>query len=121
MFPESGDLTIPSVDEIVSSDTSGMLKEFPEIIEVTIPIQCLVEDSRLNLFAGSKSDLAGFFDPVLKLNSPEDDGFASPDKKSDNNKHLLIRYSYQGNLHQVIIPDEEGIRIPKNTHRINTC
>ncbi len=81
----------------------------PEIVDVTIPVQCLVEDpSRLILYEGSKSSLAGFFDPC----------FADAKEGGSETNHLLVRYSYKGHLHQVVISDQEQLRLPKNTHRL---
>jgi hypothetical protein len=65
------------------------------VIDVTIPVQCLVEES-------SRLVLAGFYDLL-----DEEDA-----------KHLLIRYSYQGQLHQVVIGDLEQVRCPRNAHQL---
>jgi len=78
-----------------------------EVIDVTVPVQCQVDaGSRLTFYEDSatKSELAGFYDPCALL--------------ADESKHLLIRYLYQGQLHQVVIGDEEGAKLPKNTHRL---
>ena len=99
---------IPEVEAILETATTtpeAVIFELPadcEIVNVTIPIQCLIEDkSRLNLFAGSKSDLAGFFDPCF-----------------GEEKNLLIRYKYQNKLHQVIIRDDEQLRCPRVSHQL---
>ena len=48
--------TEPPVENVDSQ-----LLAVPEIVNVTVPIQCLVEEeSRLILYEGSKSGLAGF-------------------------------------------------------------
>ena len=74
-----------------------------DVINVTIPVQCLVEESsRIILYEGSKSGLAGFFDPC-----PEND-----------RRHFLIRYSYQGKIHQALIKDQEQLRCPRSTHQL---
>jgi hypothetical protein len=75
-FPETEELLVnldPSPSEVLPPDTGDVasrfpnldLKSRPDIIDVTIPVQCLVEEgSKLNLYeGGSKSDLAGFYDP----------------------------------------------------------
>ena len=78
-----------------------------DVINVTIPVQCLVEESsRIILYEGSKSGLAGFYDPC------------SDDGDDLDMKHLLIRYSYQGKLHQVLIKDREQLRCPRSTHQL---
>ena len=74
----------------------------PEIVNVTIPIQCLVEEeSRIILYEGSKSGLAGFFDPC-----------------DDKDKHLVIQYSYRGQVHQAQIQDRDQLRCPRIAHQL---
>ena len=29
-----------------------------------------------------------------------------------------LRYLYQGRVHQVVVGDSEGLRLPKNAHRV---
>ena len=77
---------------------------YSELVDVTVPVQSLVESGRLTFFEGSKADLAGFYDPCALLH--------------DEQKHLLIRYSYQKSIHQVLLQDEEGSKIPKTAHRM---
>lgn len=67
-----------------------------EYIDVTIPLQCLVKDSKLILHDQSKSQLPGFFDPCV--------GEA---------KWLYIEYTYHSNNYSVTINDNEALRIPK--------
>jgi len=78
-----------------------------ELVDVTVPVQSLVESGRLTFFEGSKADLAGFYDPCALLH--------------DEQKHLLIRYSYQNSIHQVLLPDEEGLKLPKTVHRMSVA
>ena len=67
-------------------------------------VQCLVEEeSRLILYEGSKSGLAGFFDPC-----------------EDKDKHLVIQYSYRGQIHQAQIQDREQLRCPRIVHQLPT-
>ena len=95
----------------------------PEVIDVTVPVQCLVEDnSRLIIYegrtmryfkiatyfldcwilsGGNKSDLAGFYDPA----------------PLEEVKQLLVRYNYQGRLHEVMVNDSEGLKLPRTAHR----
>ncbi|OXA50582.1 dnaJ homolog subfamily C member 11 [Folsomia candida] len=73
-----------------------------EIIDVTIPLQCLVKDSKLILHDNSKSNLPGFYDPV-----PWEE------------KRLMIQYLFRNKAHEVIVNDEESISIPKESHQIN--
>ena len=80
---------------------------YSELVDVTVPVQSLVESGRLTFFEGSKADLAGFYDPCALLH--------------DEQKHLLIRYSYQNSIHQVLLPDEEGLKLPKTAHRMSVA
>ena len=80
---------------------------YSELVDVTVPVQSLVESGRLTFFEGSKADLAGFYDPCALLH--------------DEQKHLLIRYSYQNSIHQVLLPDEEGLKLPKTVHRMSVA
>jgi len=86
------------------------------VIDVTIPVQCLVEDGgKLILYeGGSKTDLAGFYDPC----APTTIEMIKDQKLSSPSKHLLIRYLFQNQLHQVIVDDDGGVQVPKTTHRI---
>lgn len=80
------------------------LQTYPQVIDVTIPVQCLVEDkSKLTLYEGSKAELAGFFNPTPHL---------------EEDKHLLVRYLYQGSTHQVMVADEEAVKLPKSSHKV---
>ena len=72
---------------------------YSELVDVTVPVQCLVESGRLTFYDGSKADLAGFYDPCALLH--------------DEQKHLLIRYFYQNVIHQVLLPDEDALKVPK--------
>ncbi|XP_034477415.1 dnaJ homolog subfamily C member 11 [Drosophila innubila] len=63
--------------------------------DVTIPIQCLVRDSVLQLYDSSKSDLPGFFDPSL-----------------GDDKILRIEYTYKDVPKTINIKDNEPVRLP---------
>ncbi|KAL7648908.1 UNVERIFIED_CONTAM: hypothetical protein RMT77_000842 [Armadillidium vulgare] len=73
-----------------------------DIIEVTIPLQCLVKDSKLLLQESSKCQLPGFYDPC-----------------PGEGKFLRVRYLFRAVIHQVTIKDEEPLRIPKQSHRLD--
>lgn len=74
-----------------------------EVIDVTIPLQCLVRDSRLILHDTSKSQLPGFYDPCV-----------------GEEKQLLIQYLFHNQTHECIIKDTEPLRIPVPSHKVNT-
>ena len=52
-------------------------------------------------FEGSKSGLAGFFDPC-----------------DEKNKYLVIQYLYRGQIHQAQIQDREQLRCPRIAHQL---
>jgi DnaJ family protein C protein 11 len=68
----------------------------PMVIDVTVPLQSLVQDSRVTIPGGrSKCDLLGFYDPCI-----------------GESKKLRIRYLFRERLHEVTVTDRETLRIP---------
>ena len=106
MLPEISDFIESSVTIVnnpneLDSEVS-ISSSHPDVINVTIPVQCLVEEqSKLILYEGSKNSLAGFYDPC-----------------SDEDKHLLVHYLYQGKHHQILVPDEDQVRCPRLSHQM---
>ena len=76
--------------------------DMSDITDITKPVQCSVEHSRLILWEGTKSSLPGVWDPC-----PGED------------KWLLIRYTFQGTRHQLFCPENEAVKLPKTAHRIS--
>ncbi|ESO92056.1 hypothetical protein LOTGIDRAFT_217203 [Lottia gigantea] len=69
-------------------------------IDVTVPVQVLVKESKLILTDNStRSYLPGFYDPCI----------------GEDNK-LFIRYKFHHRLHQVTLSDNEPIRLPQQKH-----
>ncbi|XP_056398314.1 dnaJ homolog subfamily C member 11 isoform X2 [Hyla sarda] len=77
-------------------------KEKVKVIDVTVPLQCLVKDSKLILTEASKAGLPGFYDPCI-----------------GEDKSLKILYQFRGVMHQVMSGDNEALRIPKQSHKID--
>ncbi|KAK2497189.1 hypothetical protein MC885_013115, partial [Smutsia gigantea] len=67
-----------------------------KVIDVTVPLQCLVKDSKLILTEASKAGLPGFYDPCV-----------------GEDKSLKVLYQFRGALHQVMALDSAALRIPK--------
>ncbi|KAE8298151.1 DnaJ-like protein subfamily C member 11 [Larimichthys crocea] len=84
------------------SDTSQK-QEKAKVIDVTVPLQCLVKDSKLILTESSKAGLPGFYDPCV-----------------GEEKSLKLLYQFRGVMHQVISADTDSLRIPKQSHRIES-
>ncbi|KAJ8384238.1 hypothetical protein AAFF_G00206990 [Aldrovandia affinis] len=76
--------------------------ERAKVIDVTVPLQCLVKDSKLILTEASKAGLPGFYDPCV-----------------GEDKSLKLLYQFRGVMHQVLSRDVEALRIPKQSHRID--
>ncbi|CAG03999.1 unnamed protein product [Tetraodon nigroviridis] len=70
--------------------------ERAKVIDVTVPLQCLVKDSKLILTEATKSGLPGFYDPCV-----------------GEEKSLKVLYQFRGVMHQVVSGDAEPLRIPK--------
>ncbi|KAK6319150.1 hypothetical protein J4Q44_G00103610 [Coregonus suidteri] len=78
-------------------------QERAQVIDVTVPLQCLVKDSKLILTEASKAGLPGFYDPCV-----------------GEDKSLKLLYQFRGVMHQVLSADTEALRIPKQSHRMDT-
>uniref|UniRef100_A0A8C5D9D2 DnaJ homolog subfamily C member 11 n=1 Tax=Gouania willdenowi TaxID=441366 RepID=A0A8C5D9D2_GOUWI len=76
--------------------------ERAKVIDVTVPLQCLVKDSKLILTEASKSGLPGFYEPCV-----------------GEEKSLKVLYQFRGVMHQVLSGDTEPLRIPKQCSKIN--
>uniref|UniRef100_A0A3B3ZDU6 Uncharacterized protein n=1 Tax=Periophthalmus magnuspinnatus TaxID=409849 RepID=A0A3B3ZDU6_9GOBI len=76
--------------------------ERAKVVDVTVPLQCLVKDSKLILTETAKSGLPGFYDPCV-----------------GEEKSLKVLYQFRGVMHQVLSGDTEPLRIPKQSHRID--
>ncbi|XP_033822395.2 dnaJ homolog subfamily C member 11-like [Periophthalmus magnuspinnatus] len=82
---------------------SELKQEKNKVIDVTVPLQCLVKDSKLILTEASKAGLPGFYDPAV-----------------GEEKSLKLLYQFRGVMHQVLSADTEALRIPKQSHRIES-
>ncbi|KAI8084642.1 uncharacterized protein BX664DRAFT_360483 [Halteromyces radiatus] len=72
------------------------------VIDVTVVLQAMVNESRLTIPSGhSKTNICGFYDPCL-----------------GESKQLMVRYRFQGQLHQVKIKDNAALIIPMRAHLI---
>jgi DnaJ family protein C protein 11 len=74
-------------------------EENPFVIDVTVPLQYLIENSQLHLHPGSKAGLVGFYDPC-----------------PGEEKHLEVIYLFRNKLHRVCIADGELLRVPLQSH-----
>jgi hypothetical protein len=74
-----------------------------EVTEVGDCVQALVEDSRVQIIASSKSTMLGFWDPTAL---------------DDDERALRIWYKFRETLHDCIVSDAEPLELPLSTHRV---
>lgn len=86
--------------DIAVNEAEG--EQNPFQIDVSTPLQFLVENSQLHLHPQAKSGLIGFYDPC-----PGED------------KHLEVIYLFKNKIHRCIIHDLEPLRIPLQSHLEN--
>jgi curved DNA-binding protein CbpA len=76
-------------------------------IDVTEPVQCLVEQHTIRINGGhqsSKADLKGFYNP-----SPLD---------KELELELYVLYEFKGKLHEVIVGDRDMLSCPRRAHAV---
>ena len=72
------------------------VKNMEEVIDVTIPIQFMVKDSKVRLYAGSKQDYMGFWNPVSK----------------ETPCRLYVRYSFNEKVYEIEVDGDEPLYLP---------
>ena len=83
---------------IDGEDQNRSIPESMDAFDVTIAVQCMLNDSSVITFSeGSKSFLPGFYDCNF-----------------GREKKLLIRYRYQSMLNQVILCERESSQLPND-------
>ncbi|XP_053681347.1 dnaJ homolog subfamily C member 11 [Anopheles nili] len=92
MYGKFRDIENVSVEE---TDNMGFVQHNPFLIDVRIPLQCLVKDSRLTLYASSKSELPGFYDPCF-----------------GEEKQLKIDYEFRNNTFSSVFDDLDSVHLP---------
>lgn len=76
--------------------------ETEKVLDVTVPLQLLVQDHSFNILSDqSKSHLEGFYDPCI-----------------GETKVLYVEYTFRGELYQVTCGDTENLRMPKSLHKV---
>ncbi|VVC41633.1 DnaJ-like protein C11, C-terminal,DnaJ domain [Cinara cedri] len=102
VFAKYGNADLINQSGLSSFDESDTLQ--PNIIDVTVPLQCLVKDSQLILHTTTKCQLPGFYDPCI-----------------GEDKVLTIQYTYRDQNYEVTINDNEPLRIPRpHSHLVRT-
>ena len=75
--------------------------EGSKVIDVRIPLQVMVKDSKLILPATSKAHITGFYDPCF-----------------GEKKHLRVVYQFRGTMHEVTIENMDPLVIPRQSHLV---
>lgn len=73
----------------------------PKVVDVSVPLQCMVVDSKLILHEKTKANIPGFYDPCF-----------------GERKYLRVRYEFRGATHEVTIDNSEPLIIPRRSHRV---
>ena len=72
-----------------------------KVVDVCVPLQCMVQDSKLIIHPGTKCRLSGFYDPCV-----------------GKQKWLSVVYDFRGLRHKVVVEDSQRLAIPKESHRV---
>lgn len=76
--------------------TARGIRDNGAIIDVTVPVQALVQNSRVFIpGARNKFNLLGFYDPCI-----------------GENKKLRVRYLFRGQIHEATVDDVQPFRAP---------
>ena len=90
-----------SYGKLFGTEDDGSSFSTPKVIDVHVPLQCLVVDSKLILRESTKVNIPGFYDPCI-----------------GEKKYLRVRYEFRGTPHEVTIENSEPLIIPRKSHRI---
>ncbi|XP_071500871.1 dnaJ homolog subfamily C member 11-like [Diadema antillarum] len=88
--------------KLVSAGDIGRSSAEGDFIDVKIPLQCQVKDSKLILTDVSKVSLPGFYDPCI-----------------GEEKQLRVVYEFRQALHECTVGDTEQLRIPRQSHKLD--
>lgn len=84
-----------NTEGLSESDDMSQNRSHPAVIDVTIPLQCLVKEGRLILYDANKSELSGFYDPCI-----------------GEDKYLKIEYTHRNIKSVIQIADKEPLKLP---------
>ena len=108
-------------------DSKRLEKEFGVVgplIDVTVPIQCSVDNHRVILASGiGKSDLPGFYNPTIFQSSSVDDIIPHlPGSPSSMRGAvpctLYVLYKFKGATHEVNVSETEALWLPLRAHAV---
>lgn len=79
-----------------SQSSQSSISTYGKVVDVTVPLQTLVKDSKLLLYETTKAALSGFFDPC-----------------PGEEKYLRVVYQFKEEEHSVTVRDDQPLFIPK--------
>lgn len=86
----------------ISAFSDRGVRDNDAVIDVTIPVQALVQNSKLYIPGGrNKFNLMGFWDPCI-----------------GENKKLRVRYLFRNVVHEVDVDDVSQLRAPVKSHAL---
>lgn len=90
------------------------------VIDVTVPIQCSVDNHRVILASGiGKSDLPGFYNPTVFHHSSSSDIPSSPSAaKGAIPCSLYVLYKFKGATHEVNVSETDALWLPLRSHAV---
>lgn len=102
---------IPGNADHTTTDPGG-----PTCIDVTVPLQSLVDSSRIRLPPGRWADLQGFYDPTVGLVRIGSGGGGG---STAIPRELHVVYRFRGDPHEVTVRESLGLAIPMSKHRLD--
>ncbi|KAL5970080.1 hypothetical protein TSMEX_002188 [Taenia solium] len=97
--------TTPSIP--LTADVGGALS-----IDVTVPLQVMVEHHQIRLPPGRWADMQGFYDPCAGLGRAACHGRRPL-------RQLFVAYTFNGLPHEVCTEESGGLAIPMSKHRVD--
>ncbi len=106
--------------EAVSSDLEKEFGIVGPVIDVTVPIQCSVDNHRVILASGiGKSDLPGFYNPTVFHHSSSSECPSSPSAaRGAHPSSLYVLYKFKGVTHEVNVSETDALWLPLRSHAI---
>lgn len=106
--------------ESVSADIEKEFGVAGPVIDVTVPIQCSVDNHRVILASGiGKSDLPGFYNPTAFHHSSSSDCPSSPSaSRGAHACSLYVLYKFKGVTHEVNVSETDALWLPLRSHAV---
>jgi curved DNA-binding protein CbpA len=106
--------------EFMSADIEKEFGICGPVIDVTVPIQCSVDNHRVILASGiGKSDLPGFYNPTVFHHSSSSECPSSPSAaKGSQPCSLYVLYKFKGVTHEVNVSETDALWLPLRSHAV---